>query len=146
MAIERACPNAAHWARLQYEELFGDESNRVVFVAEMGAEIAGFLVARRVAEEYDIENIAVMPAAQRQGLGRALLEHFVNVATHENVGRIFLEVRESNAGARALYEKCYFAEMGRRRGYYTDPVEDAIVYRWAGRGTKRGIEPEQGVC
>ncbi len=134
MAIERACPNAAHWARLQYEELFGDESNRVVFVAEMGAEIAGFLVARRVADEYDVENVAVMPAAQRRGLGTALLANFVDLARDENVGRIFLEVRESNAGARALYQKCFFSEVGRRRGYYTDPVEDALVYRWAGRG------------
>lgn len=134
VAIELRHATTAHWTWRHYEQLLAPDSKRLALVAELDQQIAGFLVARRVADEYDIEYIAVLPELQRQGLGGALLGHFVDIAIQENVCEIFLEVRESNTAARALYRKWCFSEAGRRKGYYTDPVEDAIVYCWAGQG------------
>ncbi len=86
---------------------------------------SGILVWRETgAGEFEILNLAVEPAARRRGLAVAL----VQAACRS--GRWFLEVRESNSAARALYAKCGFREAGLRRGYYTGPVENAIVLLW----------------
>jgi ribosomal-protein-alanine N-acetyltransferase len=86
-------------------------------------------VAHAVAGEWEIENIAVAGPARRRGLGTRLLGEFLKLAGGERASAVFLEVRESNRAARLLYEKWSFEESGRRSGYYTQPQEDAIVYR-----------------
>jgi ribosomal-protein-alanine N-acetyltransferase len=87
------------------------------------AEPVGFLAYRKVAEgEYEILNLAVDPAARRQGVGRRLVEAAIALG-----GRWFLEVRESNIAARRLYDECGFRPAGRRPRYYSNPPEDAIV-------------------
>jgi ribosomal protein S18 acetylase RimI-like enzyme len=87
------------------------------------AEGCALLVYRRVSEdEFEILNLAVAPESRRRGLGRALL-----LAALARGGRWFLEVRESNAAARALYGSLGFREIGERRAYYNDPPEKAIV-------------------
>ena len=77
-----------------------------------------------------------MPDARREGLGRALLRHFVDDARNLHVEQIFLEVRASNVAAIGLYESEGFAPVARRVGYYPgaaadDPREDALVMRRA---------------
>jgi [ribosomal protein S18]-alanine N-acetyltransferase len=121
---------AARWSRAQYERVF-DESvpRRVALVIEEGPSVRGFLVAHEVAREWEIENVAVAGAARRRGLGARLLGEFLKMASGEGATAVFLEVRESNHAARLLYEKWSFEESGRRSGYYTQPQEDAIVYR-----------------
>ena len=79
--------------------------------------------------EWEIENIAVAGPARRRGLGTRLLGELLDLARGRGADAVFLEVRESNHAARALYEKWAFLESGRRRGYYKDPEEDAILYR-----------------
>ena len=74
-------------------------------------------------------NIAVAGPARRRGLGTRLLGEFLDLARARGADAVFLEVRESNRAARALYEKWAFLECGRRRRYYQDPDEDAILYR-----------------
>jgi ribosomal protein S18 acetylase RimI-like enzyme len=69
--------------------------------------------------------------ARRRGFGTRLLGEFLRRAQSEGATAIFLEVRESNHAARSLYEKWAFSESGRRPRYYTQPEEDAIVYRLA---------------
>ncbi len=88
----------------------------------------GFLVAQRVDYEWELQNIVVAQSARRKGLGKRLLEGLLDQAAQTN-GAVFLEVRESNTAARNLYEKAGFELSGRRKSYYVDPSEDAVVYR-----------------
>ena len=67
--------------------------------------------------------------ARRRGLGTRLLHELFGVLRRQGGRALFLEVRESNAAARALYEKCWFVEVGRRPRYYLEPLEDAVMYR-----------------
>jgi ribosomal-protein-alanine acetyltransferase len=98
-----------------------------VWVGKQQAKVVGVIAARRVADQGEIVNLAVAPACRRQGLGRRLVEHAMARMEHEGARAIFLEVRESNAGARESYARMGFREAGRRRHYYRDPLEDALV-------------------
>jgi ribosomal-protein-alanine N-acetyltransferase len=121
---------AAHWSRAQYERVFDEPvPRRVALVIEEETAVRGFLVAHEVANEWEIENIAIGGAARRRGLGTRLLGEFLKMASGEGATAVFLEVRESNRAARLLYEKWSFEESGRRSGYYAQPQEDAVIYR-----------------
>jgi [ribosomal protein S18]-alanine N-acetyltransferase len=136
VALERASLTAAHWTEQQYLQLFepcGDRLERLALVAESQTVdttfgIAGFLVARLVAPEWELENIVVAPAARRRGIGRQLLDALLTTTCKTNRSSVFLEVRESNVAARSLYEKLGFQQTGRRPAYYINPSEDAILY------------------
>jgi len=100
-------------------------------VAEIDGRVAGFVVSRETAAalggapaEHEILNLAVAPEFRRSGIATALLNHEL---TREAIH--FLEVRESNIAAQALYRKCGFVEVGRRPEYYELPAESAIVMR-----------------
>ena len=94
-----------------------------VLVAEYQGSVAGFLVSRVVAPgEAEVLNVAVDPARRNRGIATALLQ------TLEEP-EVFLEVRESNTRAQALYRKLGFEVVGRRPDYYDDPVESAFVMR-----------------
>ena len=130
MRLVNHSATAAHWSRAQYDRVFGDGSpRRLALVIEEESVLQGFLVAHEIAQEWEIENIAIAGAARRRGLGTGLLEAFLDRARAEKGTNVFLEVRESNHAARLLYEKWSFEESGRRSGYYAQPQEDAIVYR-----------------
>ena len=130
MALEKRAATAAHWSAEQYQDLLhSTESVRVAMVLTVENEVQAFMIARVVHEEWEIENIAVAAPARRRGLGSRLLGKLLDMARAKNATAIFLEVRESNQAARTLYEKWAFLESGRRRRYYSDPVEDAILYR-----------------
>lgn len=94
-----------------------------------GERILGYVVALEAADEGEILNLAVAPTGRRHGLGRALVERVVAELQSRDIRQVYLEVRESNAPARALYAAAGFKEVGRRRQYYRRPVEDAIVLR-----------------
>ena len=129
MALETRAVTAAHWSRQQYEQIFAtDEPRREALVIERGG-IQGFLVARALDKEWEIENMAVSGSARRLGLGTRLLGEFLDQVRVAGAQGVFLEVRESNHAARALYEKWAFVQSGRRKGYYREPEEDAITYR-----------------
>ena len=91
----------------------------------------GFLIANQIGPEWELENIVVAAGARRHGLASALLGHFLDVAKQRGGESVFLEVRASNAAARALYAKYGFVVTGRRRRYYQYPDEDAVLYRKA---------------
>ncbi len=143
MNLERQSATAGHWTEEQYRHAFQREGvGRLVLVAEGPLPIAsglktspdassdplGFLVARHLAPDWELENIVVAATARRIGLGKRLLDAIFAVARETNSHSVFLEVRESNMAARALYEKTGFEPTARRKAYYTDPVEDAILY------------------
>ena len=130
MALEKHAVTASHWSHEQYRQQFsGDFPKRLALVIEEASAIQGFLVARSVEREWEIENIAVAGMARRRGLGSRLLGEFLDLARERGAESVFLEVRESNRAARVLYEKWAFMEAGRRNGYYCEPSEDAVVYR-----------------
>jgi len=125
LAIEQQSPGAAHWTREQYNKLVG---SGVVLVAEEAGQLCGFVCARAVAGEWEIENVAVAVGFLRRGIANELMRALIQRAKNEVASAILLEVRESNLAARGLYEKHGFREVGCRRVYYRDPVEDAILY------------------
>jgi [ribosomal protein S18]-alanine N-acetyltransferase len=130
MRLTNHSATAAHWSKAQYEDIFDRNSpQRVAMVAQEADSLQGFLVGHNVADEWEIENIAIAGNARRHGLGTRLLEKFLDHARARGAHAVFLEVRESNRAARALYEKWSFEESGRRPRYYSAPIEDAIIYR-----------------
>jgi len=131
IAIEQLAASAAHWTAEQYKKLVG---SGVVLVAEDAAEggaegsLCGFISAKAVAGEWEIENVVVSAEFLRRGIADELLRQLIQRAQNEAASTILLEVRESNLPARRLYERRGFRDVGRRRAYYSDPVEDAILY------------------
>jgi ribosomal-protein-alanine N-acetyltransferase len=98
-------------------------------VGDGRAPVLGYLVLRVAADEAEILNVAVTPAARGTGVGRALVRHGLHVAAEAGALATFLEVRPSNAPALALYASFGFVTVGQRRRYYRTPVEDALVLR-----------------
>ncbi|MBR3416131.1 MAG: ribosomal protein S18-alanine N-acetyltransferase [Clostridia bacterium] len=80
-----------------------------------------------VADEAEITNLAVTAGERRQGVGGGILDFLIGTAAESSVRRLFLEVRESNANAIALYSSRGFETVGRRPGYYRLPKEDALI-------------------
>lgn len=125
LAIEQPAPCAAHWTSEQYRSLV---SSGFVLVAEQAGQPCGFLCAKKVAGEWEIENVVVAAEFLRHGIAVELMRALIQRAESESASAILLEVRESNVPARRLYEKHGFREVGRRRAYYRDPAEDAVLY------------------
>ena len=96
-------------------------------VARADGGVVAFACAHVVADELMINDLAVDPAARRRGIGSGLLRHLIDGARIRGCRRASLEVRPSNAPARALYADFGFEVVGRRRGYYADTGEDAIL-------------------
>jgi [ribosomal protein S18]-alanine N-acetyltransferase len=133
MEIAAHSATAAHWSELQYQKLFAPDplQNHAVLVIEEPSGVVGFIVARQLGTEWEIENIAVTGPARRRGLGTRLLGEFLELVRSHGGRTIFLEVRESNLAARTLYEKWAFVEAGRRKQYYVDPAEDALIFKFS---------------
>ena len=98
-------------------------------VAMEGERLAGYVGSQSVMGESDVMNVAVHPDFRRQGVARRLIEDLVAALKEQNCHSLTLEVRASNAPAIALYEALNFREVGRRRNYYRNPKEDALILR-----------------
>lgn len=132
MALAQALPEAPHWSRDVYETALspGNQPGRIVLVAHAPDEsLAGFSVASWTGPEAELESIAVAPSWQRRRVAHTLFFRLAAYLRDRRADSIFLEVRVSNRPARNLYRALGFAETGRRRDYYADPREDAIVLR-----------------
>lgn len=137
--LQRATPELPQWGRSVWEQLLracGEASaevgrRRAVFVIEAACDVVGVIVVGLTAGVAEIESVAVAEAWRRCGLARALCRQGIAWAEAAHAESIELEVRASNEAARTLYEGLGFAEQGRRRGYYHDPVEDAVLMRRA---------------
>jgi [ribosomal protein S18]-alanine N-acetyltransferase len=116
------------WNRPMYEEELRDHDAFVLADPETG-EVAGYFCGRRLADEYEITNVGVKPELQRRGLAREMLGRMIGMLHRDGVRYFFLEVRESNTPARGLYNSFGFEVLQKRRNYYRDPVEDALLMR-----------------
>ncbi|MGM9602809.1 MAG: ribosomal protein S18-alanine N-acetyltransferase [Faecousia sp.] len=98
-------------------------------VAEENGCFAGYVGSQAVLDEADMMNLAVQPAFRRRGVGEMLVNGLVHELAARRVRCLTLEVRASNAGAIALYERQGFCQVGRRPRYYQKPKEDALIFR-----------------
>jgi ribosomal-protein-alanine N-acetyltransferase len=115
--IQQRCPEASQWP-------VGDYSNFRVLVALLQSHVVGFCAWRQSApDEAELLNLGVDPAFRRLKVGSALLQALDAAAQ----GTLFLEVAETNAAARALYERHGWETIGLRRGYYQGKVHAVVM-------------------
>lgn len=126
LVIERASFSMP-WSRGAF--VYEMQQNRVArcWVMREEGRVIGYLCLWEIADELHITNIAVHPRCRRQGVGRTLLRGIIEDARERRLRLVVLEVRPSNTEARTLYEGFGFRVIGRRRGYYYDTGEDALV-------------------
>ncbi|MCI6857704.1 MAG: ribosomal protein S18-alanine N-acetyltransferase [Eubacterium sp.] len=118
------------WTLRSLEDMF-ETGDYLSFVAKEGDKIIGYAGMKMVLDEADITNVAVLPSERQKGIAGKLLHRLLEEAEKRNTGRIFLEVRERNLAAVTLYEHAGFCEIGRRKNYYEDPREDALLMMWS---------------
>ena len=104
-----------------------DQSQARVYIYEEAGEILGYVIFYFAADEGEIPSIAVRENARRRGIAEGLLRALFCEGKNLGVAKIFLEVREHNEPAQALYRKCGFLYVGSRRRFYTEPEEDAHI-------------------
>lgn len=92
-------------------------------------ELVGYSIVRAVAGSAEILNLAVAPSHRRRKVGARVLDYVLECARTDGIGELFLEVRESNAAARALYRAAGFSQIGQRPKYYRRPDEEALILR-----------------
>lgn len=120
--LERVClPD--FWRKNTLQNVMNEARYLVLIVEDWG-----YLIGWSVAGTAEIERIGILPARRGCGWGARLVREAVAAFANRNAREIWLEVRESNGAARALYAKCEFEESGRRRDYYDDG-EDAILMK-----------------
>ena len=94
-----------------------------------GEQVAGYIGSQTVMDESDMMNVAVHPDFRRKGIAEALVNALVEALKSKGSRCLTLEVRASNVPAITLYEKLGFSEIGRRKNYYRNPREDALILR-----------------
>jgi ribosomal-protein-alanine N-acetyltransferase len=123
--IERRCFSDP-WSETSFREAL-DSPWTFGLVAHRGNGVAGYLIGREVAGTGEVLNLAVAPDYRRHGVARALLRAALRYLRKRRVEEVFLEVRESNQSAQALYLSSGFRPVGQRAAYYRNPKEDALV-------------------
>jgi ribosomal-protein-alanine N-acetyltransferase len=117
------------WERDAVQALIEHPASLALVATRPGRIVVGFIIAQIAADEAEILTIGVAPEQQRYGIGRQLVEGTARSAIRSEARRLCLDVADNNAPARALYASCGFAEIGRRKAYYTLPGgarEDAL--------------------
>ncbi|HEV8411499.1 MAG TPA: ribosomal protein S18-alanine N-acetyltransferase [Gemmatimonadaceae bacterium] len=117
------------WTLEGFRDLVDHPRAKMEVAVDADGEVLGYAVAWYVADESEIANIAVAPAARHRGVGSLLLDRILRAAAEFGAHSVFLEVRESNEEARKLYEARQFEVAGKRTKYYQKPEEDALIMR-----------------
>lgn len=115
-----------HWSQNAVLDTLSNPQT-VCLLAEKAGKAAGYLLAYLAGGEAEIARIAVPEGLKRQGIGKKLLQLLEETCKERQVGRLLLDVRESNREARAFYQKMAFQEDGVRKGFYQSPAEDAVL-------------------
>jgi len=125
LPIEALC-FGDHWTVQSFQDEL-DQACSTYIVLELDGVIVGYAGFWLILEEAHVTTVAVHPDQQGQGLGEQLLIGLIDAALERGARWMTLEVRVSNTGAQALYKKYGFESLGRRRGYYQNDGEDALV-------------------
>ena len=126
-ALDRMLFSAECWSEEDFYTSLEDPS-RIFFAAYEGELFLGCCGLQQCFDQGDILTVGVHPDHRCKGIGTALMVAMLNVFAAQGGAALFLEVRASNASARALYEKFGFRQIGLRRNYYQQPAEDGLVY------------------
>jgi [ribosomal protein S18]-alanine N-acetyltransferase len=124
LSILEESPEASIWSR---ESLLESASQGIAWAAELDGRVAGILIGRVAADEFEILNLAVGKACRRRGVATQLVSAALEYARTAGVLQTYLEVRASNEGGIALYMRKGFRVCGRRPNYYRNPTEDAVL-------------------
>ncbi len=117
------------WSLEAFQALLGQPQVAWDVAVAADGTVVGYCVLLLAGVEGDVANIATAPGWRGRGVAHRLLVEACRTARRRGVDALFLEVREGNAPARALYARHGFQPVGRRRAYYRDPVEDALILR-----------------
>jgi ribosomal-protein-alanine N-acetyltransferase len=128
-ALALGSATAPHWSGSVWNSILQQDSLRFCAVAERAGQVVGFVVSAIVYDVAELESVVVDPLSRRRGIGMALCRCAIAWAREKGAASMELEVRESSSGARAMYASLQFSEQGRRRSYYREPIEDAILMR-----------------
>lgn len=124
--IEAACFQTP-WTLRDFEHEMSQNPVARYLVAEVDGQLVGFAGAHIILDEGHITNVAVLPGARGQGLGKKLLKALLQYAANLGARYLTLEVRASNAPAIALYKSFGFIKVSVRKRYYADSGEDALL-------------------
>ena len=131
LVLEQACAEAPHWSRSVWLAALTaqpeEPTQRACLVIEEYATLLGFAVVSCTGDLAELETVAVAAPARRRGVGRELCQGVMAWSRSAGARQLELEVRASNSAALSLYRGLGFVEQGRRRHYYRDPAEDAVL-------------------
>lgn len=125
--LEKLCFSAPWSERSIAAELNSEWS--LWLVEERNGVAVAYVGSQSCPPEADVMNVAVSPDYRRQGIGESLMVALGEALGQKGIESLTLEVRASNEGAIALYDRLGYAQVGRRPNYYTDPKEDALIMR-----------------
>jgi [ribosomal protein S18]-alanine N-acetyltransferase len=117
------------WPATAFADLLTQPYARLRVAVDGAGTVQGYCVLLRAADEGEIANICTAPEVRGQGVGGLLLDDALAITDASGVAAVYLEVRTSNSAARGLYGSRGFGMVGRRRSYYQQPTEDALVLR-----------------
>lgn len=126
LAVLDESAEAARWSKEGFLETL-DEPGCFAFVTEHETQVSGFLIGRLISDQAEVLNLAVAQAHRRRGEGTALLNAALREIRARGGKTAYLEVRESNTGGIAFYERHGFTRVGVRKSYYQDPLESAVT-------------------
>lgn len=116
------------WSEATFRGLLR-RSDADLIVAEVKGQVVGYAVFWAVLDQGELGNVSVAAGWRRRGIGNQLVLTILNRARERGVREVYLEVRLTNTVAQELYRRYGFEEVGRRRNYYLEPVEDALVMK-----------------
>ena len=126
MAIEQLS-FAKPWSRRQFNPELSTTSALFLVCQATAGHLAGFILVHGNLDEAELLKIAVRPEARRQGIATVLIEYTLRQLWLQGITKLFLEVRETNIGAQSFYLANGFQIISRRRKYYSNPREDALI-------------------
>lgn len=122
------------WPERSFRFELTDNPASRCWVAEVDGRVVGMIIAWLLVDEAHIATIATHPDHRRRGIARKLLMHALRYMSREGAVTSFLEVRESNTAAQEMYRRFGYEQVGRRKRYYKDTNEDAILMTLNGLG------------